>query len=412
MAKITYRVRPETAVLTKGFDPELSVGSARPPVYRSSTYVFRSPEAAERAFGIVLGKVRGRDEERPDLIYARLSHPNAEIVEDQLVPLERGANAAAVFNSGMAAIFTTLIAFIERGGSLLYTQPLYGGSQHLIHQIIEPLGFDARAVPAGDTKALVDAIAQSDGLRLVLIETPANPTLMMTDIAAAAAAVRRHPKRPLLAVDNTLLGPTFQHPLVHGADLVIYSATKFLGGFSDLLAGAVIAAEPELIQSLRGVRALLGNILQADECWILDSRLSTVALRMNRQSKNAQRIAEHLVAHPKVKRVIYPSLFTDAEQKRIRDAQTDYPGSLVSLEVEGGKLGAFEFLRRLTIAKDAVSLGGVETLACHPMTTTHSELSAAELALAGISEALVRLSIGTEHWRDLLDDFTRALDGI
>ena len=165
MAKITYRVRPETAVLTRGFDPELSVGSARPPVYRSSTYVFRSPEAAERAFGIV-GKVRGRDEERPDLIYARLSHPNAEIVEDQLVPLERGANAAAVFNSGMAAIFTALVGFIERGGSLLYTQPLYGGSQHLIHQIIEPLGFGARAAPAGDTKALVDAITQTEGLRL------------------------------------------------------------------------------------------------------------------------------------------------------------------------------------------------------------------------------------------------------
>ncbi|HKV55238.1 MAG TPA: PLP-dependent transferase [Candidatus Binataceae bacterium] len=412
MPKSSYRVRPETAVLTKGFDPQLSVGSARPPVYRSSTYVFSSPEAAEHAFAVALGKTPPIAEQSPDLIYARLNHPNAEILEDQLVPLERGATAAAVFNSGMAAIFTVLFGFLEQNGSLLYTQPLYGGTQHLIHQILEPLGFACHPVRAGDSQKLTAAIEQLDDLRLVLIETPANPTLLMTDLRQAAAAVRRHPKRPLLAVDNTLLGPTFQHPLLHGADLTIYSATKFLGGFSDLLAGAVLAADANLIQTLRGTRALLGNILQADECWILNSRLSTVALRMNRQSKNAQRIAEHLARHRRVERVLYPSLFTDPEQIRIRDAQTDYPGSLFSLELNSGKAAAFEFLRRLEIGRNAVSLGGVETLACHPKTTTHSELSAEELAAAGITDSLVRISVGTEHWQDLLDDFTRALDAI
>ena len=410
MARISYRVRPETAVLTRGFDPALSVGAARPPVYRSSTFVFPSPEAAERAFGIVLGKISPVGEDRPDLIYARLNHPNAEILEEQLVPLERGARFAAVFNSGMAAIVTVMLTFLERGSELIYTQPLYGGTQHLIHQVIEPLGFQARSVPAGDANALDEAIERSPNARLVLIESPANPTLMMTDIARAAAAVRRHPKRPLLAVDNTLLGPTFQHPLAIGADLAVYSATKFLGGFSDLLAGAVLSDDPELIQSLTGMRALFGNILQADECWILDSRLSTVGLRMNRQSKNAQRIAEQLARHPGVDRVIYPSLFKDAEQIRIRDAQTDYPGSLVTIEVKGGKRAAFEFLRRLKIAKNAVSMGGVESLVCHPMTTTHSELSAQEFSAAGITESMVRISVGTEHWRDLLDEFVRALD--
>jgi len=410
MAKTPYHVRPETAVLTKGFDPQLAVGSARPPVYRSSTFVFSSPEAAERAFAIVLGKIHPRAGESPDLIYARLTHPNADILEDQLVPLERGAQAAAVFNSGMAAISTVLLTFLERGSSMLYTQPLYGGSQHLIHQIFEPLGFVARPVRAGDSAGLAAAAAEISDLKLVLIETPANPTLTMTDIAAATAAVRRHPARPLLAIDNTLLGPTFQHPLLHGADLVIYSATKFLGGFSDLLAGAVLAAEPQLIQTLRGVRGLLGNILQADECWMLDSRLSTVALRMNRQSKNAQKIAERLANHPKVRRLIYPSLFTDPDQIRIRDAQTDFPGSMLSLELKGGKSAAFEFLRNLKIGRNAVSLGGVETLVCHPMTTTHSELSGEELRAAGIGPDLVRISIGTEHWRDLLDDFMRALE--
>jgi len=410
MAKTPYHVRPETAVLTKGFDPQLSVGSARPPVYRSSTFVFSSPEAAERAFGIVLGKIHPPAGESPDLIYARLTHPNADILEDRLVPLERGAQAAAVFNSGMAAISTVLLTFLERGGSMLYTQPLYGGSQHLIHQIFEPLGFVARPVPAGDSAGLAAAMAEMSDLKLVLVETPANPTLTMTDLAAAGDAVRRHPARPLLAIDNTFLGPTFQHPLLHGADLVIYSATKFLGGFSDLLAGAVLAAEPQLIETLRGVRGVLGNILQADECWMLDSRLSTVALRMNRQSKNAQRIAERLANHPKIRRLIYPSLFTDPDQIRIRDAQTDFPGSMLSLELKGGKTAAFEFLRNLKIGRNAVSLGGVETLVCHPMTTTHSELSGEELRMAGITPELVRISIGTEHWRDLLDDFTRALE--
>jgi cystathionine beta-lyase/cystathionine gamma-synthase len=232
----------------------------------------------------------------------------------------------------------------------------------------------------------------------------------MSDIAAAVAVAKSHPDRPRVAVDNTVLGPVFQHPLALGADLAIYSATKFLGGFSDILAGVVMAADPVLIEELRGLRALFGNILQPDEAWILDSRLSTVSLRMNRQSKNAQKIAERLVGHPRIAHLYHPSLFTELEQIRIRDAQCDFPGSLLALELHGGKPAAFDFLRRLKIASNAVSLGGVETLACHPGTTTHSELSDEELEAAGITPALVRISIGTEHWRDLLEDFLQALE--
>jgi methionine-gamma-lyase len=405
----THRMHPETAVLTRGFDPRLSVGSARPPVYRTSTYVFSSPEAAERAFAVALGKVEPSGMEAADLIYARLAHPNAEIVEDQLVPLEPAAEAAAVFNSGMAAISTLLLGLLVPGEAMVYTLPLYGGTHHLIQQLIKPLGIEARPVAAGDTQGLKRAIADTANLRLVFIETPANPTLVMTDIGAASAAIKTRKEGVLLAVDNTLLGPTFQHPLTHGADLVIYSATKFLGGFSDLLAGVVMASDPELVVKLRRLRSILGNILQADECWILDSRLSTVSLRMNRQSKNAQRIATRLAEHPALRRVIYPSLFTDPDQCRIRDAQTDFPGSLMTLEFKGGKAAAFDFLRTLTIARNAVSLGGVESLACHPLTTTHSELSADELAEAGVNESMVRVSVGTEHWRDLLEDFIQAL---
>lgn len=413
MAKqlIPYLVRPPTAVLTRGFDPRLSVGSARPAVFRSSTYVFSSPEAAERAFAIALGKSKPADGENVDLIYSRLSHPNAEILEDHLVPLEKGAEAAAVFNSGMAAISTVLLALCPPGSAFVYTTPIYGGTQHLIHQFLEPLGIRAVPVPAGDGAAIAQAILHTPDLRLVFIETPANPTLVMTDVVAAVKqASQRSGMRPRVAVDNTFLGPVFQQALPLGADLSVYSATKYLAGQSDILAGAVMGSDPTLIASLRGMRAILGNILQPDECWLLDSRLPTVELRMSRQSKNAARIVPQLAEHPKVLRVHYPDQFQDPEQCRIRDLQCRYPGAVFALELEGGRSTAFDFLRRLRIAKNAVSLGGVETLACHPRTTTHSEMSNDELSRYGISEGLVRVSVGVEDHRDLLHDFLGGLD--
>jgi cystathionine beta-lyase/cystathionine gamma-synthase len=405
-------VRPPTAVLTRGFDPRLSVGSARPAVFRSSTYVFSSPESAERAFSIALGKTHSVEGESVDLIYARLSHPNAEILEDQIVPLEPGAKAAAVFNSGMAAISTFFLTFCPPGSSFIYTTPVYGGTYHLIHQILEPLGIHGIPVAAGDTASLTKGIAGNKNLRAVFVETPANPTLKMTDLAATAAAARSHPNSPLVAVDNTFMGPTFQHPISHQTDLVIYSGTKFLSGFSDMLAGVIIGRDPELIASLRGTRAVLGNILQPDECWMLNGRLATVSLRMNRQSKNAQRIAESLATHEKIKKMYYPTLFDDPDQLRIRNAQCRFPGSLFSFDLHGGKRAAFDFLRRLKITHDAVSLGGVESLACHPATTTHSEMSEEDLKATGITEGMVRISIGVEDARDLLHDFRQSLDAI
>lgn len=408
--KPSYVVRPPTALLTRGFDPRLSVGAARPAVFRSSTYVFSSPESAERAFAIALGKVHPAPDENVDLIYSRLSHANAEILEDQIVPLEPHAKSAAVFNSGMAAISTLFFTLCPPGTRFVYTTPVYGGTHHLIHEILEPFDIRGIPVPAEDTAALAKAIAAEKKLRLVYIETPANPTLVMCDIAAAAAAAKRHAAAPLVAVDNTFLGPVFQHPLSRGADLSVYSATKFLSGFSDLLAGVIIGSDPDVIAHLRSVRAILGNILQPDECWLLNGRLPTVTLRMNKQSKNAQRIAEALAKHDRVERLHYPTLFTDPGQIRIRDAQCTFPGAVFSMDLRGGKRAAFEFLRRIRIAHNAVSLGGVESLACHPATTTHSEMSPDDLRRAGVSDALVRISVGIEDWRDLLADFRQALD--
>jgi methionine-gamma-lyase len=410
--KPPYVVRPPTAVLTRGFDPCLSVGSARPAVFRSSTYVFSSPESAERAFAIALGNAQPAETESIDLIYARLSHPNAEILEDQIVPLEPGARASAVFNSGMAAISTLFFTFCPNGSNFVYSTPLYGGTYHLIHQILEPLGLHGIPVRAGDTLGMKRAIAAATNLRMVFIETPANPILTMTDIRAATAQANQHPDLPLVVVDNTFLGPTFQHPLQLDADLVVYSATKYLSGFSDMLAGIVLGRDSDLIAQLHGTRAILGNILQADECWMLDGRLPTVPLRMNRQSKNAQRIAETLAQHKKVVKMNYPTLFDDPEQIRIRDSQCKFPGAILSFELAGGKRAAYDFLRNLQIARNAVSLGGVETLVCHPATTTHSEMSDEDKESLGVRDSLVRISVGIEDWRDLLHDFNQALDAI
>jgi len=406
-----HDVRPRTAVLTRGFDPSLSFGSARPAVFRSSTYVFASPEAAERAFAITTGKIQPAPGERADLIYSRFSHPNAEILEDQIVPLEAGGREAAVFNSGMAAIMTAFFTYARPDSTIVYTTPLYGGTTGLIHTFLEPFGVRGIPVRSGDSAAIDAAIASARNCCIVYLETPANPTLIMTDIERAAHAASRHPDKPVVMVDNTFLGPTFQHPLLLGADITLYSATKYLSGFSDMVAGVAITKSSEAIRKIRSRRSMFGNILQPDECWMLDGRLPTVALRMNRQSKNAQRLAEALVGHKQLSRVIYPTLFEDLEQKRIFEKQCAYPGGILSLEFKGGKEAAFEFLRKVRIARNAVSLGSVETLTCHPKSTTHSGMSAEELAESGVTDGLVRVSVGIEDWRDLLADFEQALCG-
>ena len=411
-SKRHHGAHPSTAVLTRGYDPHLSVGSARPAVFRSSTYVFSTPEAAERAFSLMAGRIAPEPGETPDLIYSRFNHPNAEILEDQIVPLEEGSEWAIAFNSGMAAIMTALLAVVKPGDAIVHTVPLYGGTQHLMHDLLEPFGVRCHPVVAGRSGELDQAILETPKVKVILMETPANPTMVMSDIKRAALTAARLREKAVLMVDNTFLGPAFQHPMTLGADVVIYSATKYLGGFSDLLAGVVLGCDCDLEKTIRAKRGLFGNILQPDECWILDGRLPTVSLRMNRQSKNAQRIAESLARRPEIRKAYYPTLFDDPEQIRIRLSQCDYPGAMISIDLNGGKRAAFEFLRNLKVAKNAVSLGGMETLVCHPKTTTHSGMSAEEFSIAGITDGLVRISVGVEDWRDLLRDFEQALDAI
>jgi methionine-gamma-lyase len=262
---------------------------------------------------------------------------------------------------------------------------------------------------AGDTDDMRKKIRDAKNLDFIFIETPSNPTLRMTDLAACVEEAKKHPDQPLVIVDNTFMGPAFQHPLELGADLTAYSATKFLSGFSDMLGGVVMGKSRAHIQKLMGTRALLGNILQPDECWILDSRLPLVDIRMTRGSKNAQHIVDALKENPKIGEILYPSEFKDEGQIQIWKNQCTYAGSIFSIRLKGGKKQAFDFLRHLKLIRNAVSLGGVESLACHPATTTHSEMSVEDQNLYGVDDSLVRISVGIEDWRDILQDITQAL---
>lgn len=352
------------------------------------------------------GRARRTPEEDVDLVYSRFNHPNAEILEDQILPLEPGAVGAVAFNSGMAAIMTALLAVLQPGDAVLYTVPIYGGTQTLIQGFLQPFGIQGVAVQAGRADSIDEAIRNTKNLRVILVESPANPTILMTDIkrvCATAAKAGAPEKRPLVMVDNTFLGPAWQHALELGADVSLYSATKYLGGFSDIIGGIALAKDAALIGKIKSKRSLFGNILQPDECWILNTRLPTVTLRMNHQSRSAQLIAESLAGHPKIAKVYYPTLFEDPEQVRIFNEQCTGPGGLVSLDLKGGKSAAFDLLRYLRLARNAVSLGGVETLACHPRSTTHSAWSAQDLDAAGIGEGLVRISCGIEDWQQALE---------
>jgi len=407
--KAPYLIRPSTAVIAKGYDPALSVGSARPAVFRSSTYVFSSPEAAEKAFATALGKREPVEGENIELIYSRLSHPNAEILETHLQSLEPESRAAAVFNSGMAAISSIFFTFTKPGRNTLFSSPIYGGTHHLIHEMLTPMGYGVHPFQAGDTQAMRKKIRETKNLDFIFVETPSNPTLCMTDLEACVEEAKNHPDNPLVIVDNTFMGPAFQHPLKMGVDITVYSATKFLAGYSDMLGGVVMGKSRAHIQKLMGTRALLGNILQPDECWILDSRLPMVTIRMNRESKNAQHIVEALKKNPAINEILYPLQF-EGEQKAIWKKQCAYGGSIFSMRLKGGKEKAFDFLRKLELIRNAVSLGGVESLSCHPATTTHSEMSPEDQKLYGVDDSLVRISVGIEDWRDILNDIVRALE--
>lgn len=410
-------LHPDTLMLNYGYDPSLSEGAVKPPVFLTSTFVFPTAEDGRDFFDYVAGRKDPPEGQARGLVYSRFNHPNGEIVEDRLAVYE-GAEVAVVFSSGMSAITTTLLAFASPGDVILHSQPLYGGTETLLGRTLAKLHIGAVGFDEGLDEENIQAAAKraigAGRVAVVLIETPANPTNSLVDIALLKRVCdvigEQQGHRPLLVCDNTLLGPVFQRPLQHGADISLYSLTKYVGGHSDLVAGAAVGSAA-LMREIRLLRSAIGTQLDPHSCWMLGRSLETLGLRMERANANATSAAAFLQAHPKVESVAYLPFHPDGSaQAELFKAQCSGAGSTFSFDIVGGQPAAFRFLNALQIFKLAVSFGGTESLASHPASTTHSGVPAAVRERIGVSEGTVRLSIGIEHPDDIVADLASALD--
>ena len=410
-------LQPESLMMSYGYDPRLSEGAVKCPIFQTSTFVFRSAEEGKAFFEIAYGIRDRRPSEVPGLIYSRLNNPDLEILEDRLTLWDR-AEACVVFNSGMAAITTTILTFCRPGQVVLHSEPLYGGTDHMLKSVLKQFDIEAVSFPAGADRETIRAaveIAGGDRLAMIFCETPSNPTNRLVDLAALAE-IRDEYTRPgrevVLAVDNTFLGPVWQRPIEHGADLVIYSATKYIGGHSDLVAG-VCQGRSALVERIKAMRTFTGSQTSPWTGWLLLRSLETLKLRMTCQMKNARYLADFLADHPKVESVYYLGLIMESDpQYAIYRRQCLGPGAMISFNIVGGEKEAFRFLDELKLFKLAVSLGGTESLAEHPSTMTHADVSAEAKEKTGISDKMVRLSIGVEHPEDLIRDLKQALAAV
>ncbi|MFL5232397.1 MAG: cystathionine gamma-synthase family protein [Microvirga sp.] len=410
------KLSPETLMLGYGYDPQLSEGAVKPPVFLSSTFVFKSAEEGQDFFDYVSGRRTPPAGDEAGLVYSRFNHPNSEIVEDRLAVFE-DAEAGLVFSSGMAAIATTILAFARPGDVILHSQPLYGGTETLVAKTLASFGMGAVGFGDGVDEASVRAAAEAAMARgrvpLIMIETPSNPLNTLVDIALARRIAEdiaaRQGERPIVVCDNTLLGPLYQHPLRHGADISVYSLTKYVGGHSDLVAGAALGSKA-LIRRVRLLRSAIGTQLDPYSCWLIGRSLETLALRMSAANRNAETVARFLSGHPKVTRVHHLAFLPEGSPARkVYAAQCEAPGSTFSFDVNGGEAEAFRVLNALQLFKLAVSLGGTESLTCHPASTTHSGVPKETRDRLGVTDATIRVSIGIEHPDDLVADLAQAL---
>jgi len=409
--------KPESRMMSYGYKPELSEGSLKCPIFQTSTFVFKSAEEGKAFFEVAYGLREQGEKEETGLIYSRLNNPDLEILENRLT-LWDGAEDCAVFESGMSAISTALFEFLKPGDLLLYSNPVYGGTSHFIEHVLTKYGIHVLGFKGGmsedDIIELVDQSGKGDHLAMIFLETPANPTNKLIDIKLCKAIADRYStddKQVLVAVDNTFMGPIWQHPLQLGADLVLYSATKYISGHSDVIAGACLG-NTELMKRVKGLRTFLGNMAGPWTGWLLMRSLETLKIRMEQQAANASRIATFLDAHDVVDKVNYLGLLRpeDGDDYITFKQQCSSPGAMVSFEVSGGEKEAFKFLNQLQLIKLAVSLGGTESLAQHPATMTHAGVSREDKIEYGVLDNLVRLSIGIENVDDLLWDIGQALD--
>ena len=412
------RLKPSTLMMGHGFDPALSEGALKPPIFLTSTFVFENAAAGKRHFEGVTGKRPGGAE---GLVYSRFNGPNQEILEDRLSVWEDAEDALS-FSSGMSAIATLLLAMVKPGDTIVHSGPLYAATETLIARILGRFGVHWLDFPAGATREEIDAVltkASSGRVALIYLESPANPTNALVDVEAVAASrdaiFGKNGEKPPIAIDNTFLGPLWHKPLEHGADLSVYSLTKYAGGHSDLVAGGVVGKKA-LLDPIRMMRNTIGTITDPHTAWMLLRSLETLELRMQRAGENAAKVCAFLREHPKVERVGYLGFLEGAKgQERQADIYRRHctgAGSTFSLFLKGGEKEAFAFLDALRIAKLAVSLGGTETLASHPAGMTHLSVPDARKAALGITDNLVRISIGVEDADDLIADFDQALAAI
>jgi methionine-gamma-lyase len=410
-------LHPETLMLNYGYDPELSEGAVKPPVFLTSTFVFDSAEEGRDFFDYTSGRKEPPAGSAAGLVYSRFNHPNSEIVEDRLAVYER-TEACALFSSGMSAIATALLAYVRPGDVVLHSQPLYGGTETLLARTFAGLSVSAVGFVDGTSETDVRAAAQKalthGRISVIMVESPANPTNSVVDIALmrriADEIGEEQGHRPIVFCDNTLLGPVFQRPIEHGADVSLYSLTKYVGGHSDLIAGAALGAKA-VIKPIRALRSAIGTQLDPHSCWMLGRSLETLALRMDRANDNARAVADYLRSHPKVEKLHYLPFDDPASPAgKVFAAQCSGAGSTFSFDIAGGEAAAFRFLNALQILKLAVSLGGTESLASHPAAMTHSGVPVEVRERIGVLASTIRLSIGVEHPDDLIADIAQALD--
>ena len=411
-------MKPESLMMSYGYKPELSEGAVKCPIFQTSTFVFKSAEEGKAFFEVAYGLRNAQEGEELGLIYSRINNPVLEILENRLTLCD-GAEDCAVFESGMSAITTVLLEFLKPGDMLLISNPLYGGSDHFIKKILPKFGIEVIDFKVGQCKEdiikIIDASDHADKLAFVYIETPANPTNDLIDIACSKEIAMhysaKYQKEIYLAVDNTYMGPLWQHPLKHGADLVLYSATKYIGGHSDVIAGACLGSKA-LIKRVKGLRTFLGSMAGPNTGWLLLRSLETLKARMDIQAFNANKVAAFLTGHPRVEKVYFPGNLTekDGEQFVIKNKQCLTNGGMISFDVKGGEKEAFRFLNALKLIKLAVSLGSTESLAEHPATMTHSDVDAELKKEFSITEKMIRLSIGVENYEDIIFDLNQALE--
>ncbi len=411
-------LHPESQMMSYGYNPEWSVGAIKSPIFQTSTFVFKNAQEGKSFFEVAYGLREQEPTEELGLIYSRLNNPDLEILEDRLVLWDK-AEACAVFESGMAAISTTVLEMLEPGQCILYSEPLYGGTDHFFKHVLPKFGIKGVGFNAPGDREDIEKIIEENGigdkLAMIYIESPANPTNSLIDIELCSSLAQEYStedRKVYTVVDNTFLGPLWQHPLKFGADLILYSATKFIGGHSDVIAGACLGSA-ELIKRVKTLRTFMGNMGGPWSGWLLLRSLETLKLRMTSQMKNARYVADYLADHPKVRKVYYLGHLQEGSPEfKVYKKQCAAPGSMISFDIQGGEKEAFQFLDSLQLFKLAVSLGSTESLAEHPASMTHSDIPPEEQQEYGITEKMVRLSIGVENPQDLINDIDQALEQV